>query len=312
VVAIDVSGGTSALSSLATAIPQPTQGFWEEYQQAGGAASGCSVVPAARPSARLWVLLFAVPLLRLRRGSPRRCAWLAAGLLCFAATAAFAQDDFPKSNDDWARAEPAEPRAFSPPDWAAEVGLAWYRPAVDQEFGNGARPFADTFSSARHPLWELEVVRYLAHRGGTFGVGLRTGFYKVTAKAFLGDGTRSGDETALRLVPLSPSLVYRATGLPGLRRLPLIPYAKLGLDATYWTVSTTGSESHSGISWGWHGAVGLMVGFTWLGSRGNPQGIADPAALFFEWDYAAINGLGMADSLHVGDNTWYAGLMFDI
>ena len=204
---------------------------------------------------------------------------------------------------------------LAPPDWALEAGVSWYRPAIDDEFPTGPHPFADTFSGSRHPMWVIELDRYLAHRFGTWGVGLRTGYYKVTASAFLaGSDTRSGDETALRLIPFSPSLIYRASGLPGLRVVPLIPYAKLGLDATYWTVDTTGERgSHSSVSLGWHGVVGMMLGLGWLGDQApSPEGLADPCALFFEWDYAAINGLGLADSLHVGDSIWFAGLMFDL
>lgn len=309
VISVDVSGGVSALSPTATATPQPTQGFWEKYQQAGGEASGCSLAPRPSGGPGLFLLLVAALAWRARRG-----AWLLAGVVLAAEATAFAQDGFPKANDDWARAESWERPAAGPPAWAVELGLSWYRPAVDQEFSDGNRPFAETFSNARHPLWEVEVVRYLGHRPGAWGVGLRTGYYKVTAAAFLSDGiTRSGDETGLRLIPFSPSLLFRANRVPGLKVVPLIPYAKLGLDATYWTVATTGSRSRSGFSWGWHGAAGMMLGFAWLGSRsGNPEGVADPCALFFEWDYLAVNGLGMANNLHMGDSTWFAGIMFDL
>ena len=39
---------------------------------------------------------------------------------------------------------------------------------------------------------------------------------------------------------------------------------------------------------------------------------ASALAGFFEWDYAAIDGLGFGHSLHVGDSTWFAGIMFDL
>jgi hypothetical protein len=315
VVAIDPSGGISAVSPLATGTPQPTTGFWEMYTDAGGAASGCTVVPPGRSRGGrgLFFFLLAAPLWFAWRGR-----WRAGALVVLLATAvateALGQDDAQKSTDEWARVGSA-PRSNAAPDWAVEVGVSWYRPAIDDEFKDGSRPFADTFTGARHPMWVVEVDRYLGHRFGTWGVGLRLGYYKTTAAALLADKkTPSGDETALRLIPISPSLLYRANGLPGLRVVPLIPYAKLGLDATSWAVSTTGSgKSPSGFSLGWHAAAGLMLGCGLLDSRGtNPEGVADPCALFFEWDYAAINGLGMSKSLHVGDNTWYAGIMFDL
>lgn len=313
VIAIDPSGGVSALSSVATATPQPTDGFWQKYKQDGGAASGCSIGPGPRHAGWPVLVLLAVLLVWLGRRRARRSALLAGCLMMGWAATASAQGDLRKESDDWAVAQSSPSRAFMPPDWALELGLSWYRPAIDDELSNGYRPFADTFSGSRRPLWEAEVVRYLGHGVGTWGIGLRSGYYRVTAAAFLADGTRGGDETALRLIPFSPSFVYRANGLPGLRRVPLTPYAKLGLDATYWTVTTTASASQSGVSLGWHAAAGVLMGFDWLDARAaNPQGIADPCALFFEWDYAAVNGLGITHSLHVGDDIWFAGIMFDL
>jgi hypothetical protein len=57
--------------------------------------------------------------------------------------------------------------------------------------------------------------------------------------------------------------------------------------------------------------VALGLNFLGMGTI-NPGALADPCALFFEWDYAAINGLGFGKMLHVGDNTWFAGVTFDL
>jgi hypothetical protein len=126
--------------------------------------------------------------------------------------------------------------------------------------------------------------------------------------------TRSGDQTELRLIPVSLSMLYLADGLPWLRAVPLIPYVKLGLDGTEWKASSTGeSSSQAGLSLGWHATAGLMLGLTSLSSSAIGVGaIADPCALFFEWSYAAINGLGLSNALHVGDSTWFAGIAFDL
>jgi hypothetical protein len=322
VVAIDPSGGVSAPSPKAQATPETTMGFYGTYKQDGGAATGCSLAPSppARRVALFWMALAVVAVLlpsrRRRRGSRRRSARGACILALLLAGGGTAQAQVPRyhENDDWAAA-PAAPRMFSPPDWGFELGVSLYRPAVDGEFGNGVHPFADTFSNSRHLLSEAELDRYLGHRFGTWGVGLRAGYYKVTAAAFLADGvTRSGDETGLRLIPCSLSLLYRADGLPGLRVVPLIPYVKAGLDGVLWTATNTGdSGSQTGFSLGWHVAAGTMLGLNFLaGGVVHPGAIADPCALFFEWDYAAIDGLGFGHTLHVGDSTWFAGIMFDL
>jgi hypothetical protein len=319
VVAIDPSGAVSALSPTATAVPQETLGFWEDYKQDGGAAMACSMTsPRSRPANSVVVLAAALLLGLLRRSlRGRRLLGTVVFFVALGTAPAIAQDEaFSKHNDDWAREDRPAPRLLSPPTWGFQVGLSWYRPAIDQEDPNGYHPFADTFSGARHPMWVAELDRYLGHHFGSWGASFRAGFYRVTAKAFLADGSggRSGDETSLRLIPLSASAFYRATDLPGLRHLPLIPYAKLGLDAVDWTVTKTGSsDSQSNISIGWHAAAGAMLGFAWLGvGTDSTDGVADPFGLFFEWDYSKIDGMGLTHSLQVGDSIWFAGVAFDL
>ena len=326
VISIDPSGGVSALSPQAQATPQPTIGFYERYQQSGGAASGCALSPHSGRAGLLWIALVAALVVALGR-RPRRShshsrsrrttgASLTRAmvlLLAFGATAR-AQDSLDRRAADWPW-DSSTPPVFQPPDWGFELGVSLYRPDVDSEFGNGVHPFADTFGSSRHLLSELEVDRYLSHRFGTWGVGLRGGYYKATGAAFLADGiARSGDETALRLIPFSLSALYRADRTPGLKKVPLIPYLKAGLDGVVWTASRTGgSASHTGFTPGWHVAAGVALGLNFLGLGSlNPGALADPCALFFEWDYAAIDGLGLGNSLHVGDSTWFAGVMFDL
>ena len=287
--------------------------------------AACSLAPA-RPTGRAELLWLAAavavafgPMRYLRRRRRRKTdvvTRVLALLFLFGATAQAqeqAQEIDSRHSDDWA-VEAKAPRLSAQPDWGFELGVSLYRPAVDSELGNGAHPYADTFSNSRHLMSEAELDRYLGHRFGTWGVGLRAGYYKVTGSAFLADGvTRSGDETALRLIPFSLSLLYKADGLAGLKNVPLFPYVKAGLDGAMWTATTTGTASRSGFSPGWHVAAGVSLGLNFLvGMAIVPGALADPCAIFFEWDYAAINGLGLGNALHVGDNTWFAGIMFDL
>jgi len=331
VIAIDPSGGTSAPSSPAAATPQPTISFWDKYKQAGGGASGCSVshsgayrsahAIASAVSAALGFLF----LLYRRRKQPSRLGKVALLSVLLIAPSVRAQESlFQDSSLDEpsllgmpnsAFGEPTPPRADSAPKWGFQLGVSLYRPDVDGEFRNDDHPFAETFSSSRHLLSVAELDRYLPRRLGTWGVGLRVGYYRTTSAAFLTDGiTRSGDQTELRLIPISLSMLYFADGLPLLQTIPLIPYAKLGLDGTTWKASSTGeSSAQAGLSLGWHATAGLMLGLTFLSSSAIGAGaIADPCAIFFEWSYAAINGLGLSNALHVGDSTWFAGIAFDL
>jgi hypothetical protein len=318
VIAIDPSGGVSALSPQATAMPQPTMGFYENYKADGGAATGCAMtaLPPSGRSGRLWTALATALLIvgTWRRRRWRRASSIAIAAVLASGATAHAQDPREKSNDDWA-ANPSAQRTGSAPDWGFELGVSLYRPAVDSEFSNGLHPYADAFGTSRHLMSEVEIDRYLGHRFGSWGAGLRIGYCKLTGTATLTDGvTPSGDDTSLRLIPFSLSALYRADGLPGLRVVPLVPYVKAGLDALMWTATRSGdSAAHTGLTPGWHLAAGLALGLNAFGLGAvKPGEIAGPGALFFEWDYAAINGLGMSGKLHVGDNTWVAGLMFDL
>jgi hypothetical protein len=322
-IAIDYSGGVSAVSPLAVATPQPTEGFYEKYKQMGGSASACSLSPSPRSghAGLLWIAFVVALVVVLDRCWWRRRLRKTASithsmvfLLAFCATA-HAQIPMSRDTDDWA-SKSTEPHLVLPPDWGFEIGLSLYRPDVDGEFGNGSHPYSDTFSSSRYLMTEVELDRYFRYGFGTWGLGLRGGYYKVTGASFYYDDgiTRSGDETALRLIPFALSLIYRANGLAGLRSVPLIPYLKLGLDGVIWTSTNTGgSSSHDGFTPGWHAAAGMILGLNFLGAGPiKPESLADPFALFFEWDYAAINGLGLGNKLHVGDSTWFAGIMFDL
>jgi len=335
VVAIDPSGGTSPLSPTTVATPQPTDGFYEKYKQDGGAASGCGFGSSGVPS---WLGLAAVAAIlawRTRRRRQRSWKGIAAWLAFTLATSAQAQTpDAPPTagdwsstprahSDDWAAnperssnewvANPNTAAEIAPPDWGIEVGFSPYRPDVDSEFGNGIHPFTDTFSSSHHVMSEAELDRYLGHGFGSWGVGLRAGYFRATGSAFLNDGSRSGDETSLRIIPFALSAVYRADGIPGLRRAAIVPYAKAGFDLAMWTASTTGSASHTGLTPGWHAACGISLGLNWLGLGSIKRGeIAGPGSLFFEWDWAQLDGLGSGNRLHLGDSTWYAGLLFDL
>ena len=322
VISIDQGGGISALSPQAAAIPQTTIGFFDKYKQDCGGANACAMSPHAGRAGPFWMALVGALIVALGRGRRRSRRRGGGGalvtralilLLAWSATAR-AQDSPTRPSANWSWDSPAPP-VFVPPDWGLEIGVSLYRPDVDGEFSDGAHPFADTFSSSRHLMSELELDRYLARHFGTWGVGLRGGYYQVAGAAFLADGTtRSGDKTALRLIPFSLSVLYRADRIPHLRNVPLIPYLKAGLDGVVWTVSGTGrSPSHTGFTPGWHGAAGVALGLNFLGMGSlNPGALADPCALFFEWDWSVVNGLGLSHELHVGDSTWFAGVMIEL
>ncbi len=163
VISIDLSGGVSPLSPQATAMPQPTFGFFDKYQQEGGMASGCALVPHSGRAGLLWIALAAALVVALGcgpRGKSRRGAAAASItrvliLLLAFSEAASAQISLDYRDADWPQSQASpQPQTL---DWGVELGVSLYRPAVDSEFSNCAHPFAETFGSSRHLLSEAEV-----------------------------------------------------------------------------------------------------------------------------------------------------------
>ena len=66
---------------------------------------------------------------------------------------------------------------------------------------------------------------------------------------------------------------------------------------------------------GWPAAVGISLQLDWLAPSAARGFDADTGVnhsyAFFELDTIQSSGLGSSHKLHVGDNTWFAGLMFE-
>ena len=328
VAAVGVDGTPSAPSTVVTATPAPTNGFDDLYFQSGGtAATGCAIAGTSRPAGGALALLFlCLALWRRRAAMPRRQrAWRALGLaLCLEALTEPAQ-----ARDGGAATagslidstEPGPSSGPSPRGWNLELRFGPYRPDVDSEFasrGSDARPYARLFSSSRHLLFQAEVDRHLSHRFGTWAIGANAGYTRASAAALAADlQTRTGDETSLTLLPLSLSLVYRADLLRPDHGLALIPYAKAGLDCTFWRIADTArSGTTEGKTLGWHGALGVsldLASFDPDAARAmdRDSGV-NQTAIFFEVARYALDGFGSDSVLRVGDTTWMGGLMFEM
>jgi hypothetical protein len=210
--------------------------------------------------------------------------------------------------------------AASPRSWNIEFRFGPYRPNIDSEFsdrGSTARPFAEVFSSSKRLMTQLEVDRQLLRWGGTWALGVGAGYYHATAAALTADlQARSGDATGLRLVPLSASLVYRADPLRERFGSPLIPYAKAGLDCTFWQATQTAKADTNGRTLGWHVAAGVAFDLAVFDPEAaqtmDRESGVNQTALFFELARYRLDGFGSDTALRVGDTTWLAGLMLEL
>ena len=332
VVSIGGDGMASAPSAIAEATPGPTLGFDDVYKEAGGTGLGGCATGGGTPAHGGGLVGLAVGLalssfVARRRGRVRRRSGRAGALplvlaLVVWATDARAGDDASgwnppapglSSGDAWP--PPASPRA-----WNMELRFGPYYPDVDSELadrGQTARPFEEVFSSKKRLMAGFELDRQLSHRGGTWALGFAAGYYKATASALAADHvTRTGDQTSLRIIPLSVVAVYRADQL---RRVgsPLVPYAKLGVGCALWTVGGTGEGSSAwGRTLGWNAAAGVSLDLSAIDPDGaramDVETGVNQVAVFFEVARAAFDGFGASSVLRVGDTTWLAGLMLEM
>ena len=217
-------------------------------------------------------------------------------------------------------------RYRSPQHFAVELRFGPYVPDIDSEFSsmNGVparTPYRDYFGSSGHLMSQLEFDYELYHRFGTAGVGVQAGYFQVSGTAPTLTGTPSGDKSTLRVVPIALLAVYRFDYFLERRNIPLVPFVKLGLNWAYWRntdgngqiATSDAGGTGSGGTFGWEAAGGLALVLDMF----DPDAARDfdsdlgvnHTALLIQFVHADISGLGQADRLHVGDNTWSAGLL---
>ncbi len=331
-VAVDNDGNLGAAGTGATGTPVPTVDFYNEYANEGGEPVGgyCDVVAGtARPSA---VAVLAVALLVLFARRRAGCWWLVPLLGTLGARAAFGQvilrdEDWPGGASD---AADYGGRGRSPSTLAMEFHLGPYTPDVDSGVPGGATPHRAIFGDSTRLLYQLEVDYDLLQRFGTVSVGLGAGYFTESAKAFIAaaDGTstatRSADSTSLRLIPISLLAVYRLDVLAERWRVPLVPYVKVGLNYTFWKITdgngdvatlTQGGRGAGGTL-GWQTTAGLAVRLDGLDSSAMRELEADSGlkhvSVFWDYSHVDASGLGSSHRLHVGDDTWSAGLLLEL
>lgn len=214
-------------------------------------------------------------------------------------------------------------------NFAIELKLGPYSPDVDGELAR-EHPHREFFGTKTRVMLRLELDYQFFARFGSLAIGGSVGTFSESARSFIDPGAgkplsiRSGDETELSLTPLAVSLVYRFD--PAARRwgIPIVPYAKGGLDYVLWTVTdgndqvargAAGAGRARGATPGWHATVGAALLLDVLdpgAARALDSEIGvNHTYIFAELTKIEASGLGQARKLHVGDTTWFAGLMFE-
>jgi hypothetical protein len=343
VAAVDNKGNASSIVSGFVQKPVPTINFYQAYRDAGGRSPGGYCALAGRDaqlgaiSLLAGVGLLALIIFRRRRRARRALSRGLPLLLLLLAVRPVHAQTLAHEGDELPLEQPESYR--TPREWAFEARFGPYRPNVDSELSASAvaPPYQTVFGGKRHLMSQLELDWQFFQAFGSLAAGVAIGYYSESAKAFVADPNtgkcvpdptttgaceRSGDTTSLRLIPIAALLVYRWDVAAQQWKIPLVPYAKLGLNYTLWQINDGNGNvpdykgGHgSGGTAGWQAAAGMSLQLDFLDpdstrSLDMETGI-NHSYVFFEWNRVDATGLGLSNKLHVGDSRWVIGLMFE-
>lgn len=223
------------------------------------------------------------------------------------------------------------------PGWGAEIRLGPYQPRVGNKKEKDG--YKDYFKDSSPLLKALEFDRYLYEFYGMVGVFGRVGHWKISGPSHRcrnvdGDVTRCGtddedsfvetsDVSAMIIVPLSMGAIYRFTYLETKLNIPLMVYAKAGLDYYLWWITANGETStfrdsdgspgdaSKGGTSGFHFAAGLAFNLDWIESSAAGHKSFLDSYLFVEGKMTKANSFGNRDKPDMSANQIVFGLAFD-
>lgn len=207
---------------------------------------------------------------------------------------------------------------------AFELRVGRYVPQVDRNVGGS--PFAETFGSANRYMFGAEIdwqVLRIPHFG-TLAPGLGWGYTKFTAKARFADGSGVSDSsTRLTIMPMYLVGVVRADVIARDFKVPLVPYAKLGVGYGMWwssdgqrsAVSADGKKGR-GSSYGLTYALGAMFLLDALAEDDAKTADAvtgiNNSYIFAEWFRPQLDGFGSNKVLDIGSSSWLLGIAWEM
>ena len=243
--------------------------------------------------------------------------WLAGAVFALATLAPNARAD----ESDFPRAPKASPQWF-----AIEFRFAPYWPAIDSQPSLGGKtPYHDLFGNMPRLLASFEIDAQLLKipHFGSLGPAFSFGYTEMSAPAPItgGNGQVSAENTNIEVFPMYLAAVLRVDVLLRDFKIPIVPYAKIGIASTIWRTftdsgtSTFDGKTGFGATWGEQFALGGMLNLDWIDPRAaaeldNATGI-NHTYLFAEWMFANLDNFGSANGLRVGTNTVAAGLAFE-
>ena len=206
---------------------------------------------------------------------------------------------------------------------AFELRFGRYVPEVDSQLDS--TPFQTTFGGDTRYMFGAEVDWQLVRipHFGTLAPGLGWGYTKFTAKAAYADGSgTSSSSTRLAIMPMYLVAVARADVLPRELKVPLVPYAKLGVGYALWWSSdgqrsaTYQGKAGRGASYGLTYALGAMFLLDVLDEDDavSADGITgiNNSYIFAEWFRPQLDGFGSNKVLDISSSSWLLGIALEI
>jgi hypothetical protein len=217
--------------------------------------------------------------------------------------------------------------AESPRVGSFQLQMGGYRPNIDAEFGGAATPYRDIFGTGRNFMYRAQVAGSLYAGLGTLDLGFGIGWFQKTGKGIFGQGPQqgqpSGDDSALRILPLSLSLTYRFDAF--VDKVPFAPYARVSLERWQWwvtngsggTAQVVGGPSGQGATNGWGAALGLCFLLDFLDptlAREMDRDVGvNHTYLFLEATRTKVDDFGSKKSWDLSDEKtigWSGGILF--
>ena len=258
---------------------------------------------------------------------------------------AVAQQGNPELADSLA-VKKAGKRYESPQRFALEVKFGPFLPDIDRNYnGAGFGPYAKVYgetndrgeaiSKPKNGFYGAIAFEYqIVHLAGPLGVSFQWSMMRDSAQALLADpptdkkeSVRSAaDSTRFAVMPLALQVVYRFELLADRLHVPLVPYAKAGLNYSFWwskngngDISTVVDEKSGkvldkarGGAWGFQTNLGGMLRLDFL-ERSSARSLDRATGInhtyvFAEWQLSRVNNFGRKNSINLGDSTWLVGL----
>jgi hypothetical protein len=205
---------------------------------------------------------------------------------------------------------------------AFELRLGRYQPDVDKNLGS--TPFQDVFGTSNRYIFGAEIDWQLLRipHFGTLAPGFGWGYTKFSAKARFADNNALSATTTLSIMPMYVVGVARADVIAKDFKIPLVPYAKLGLGyAMWWSDDGKRSATYQGTqgrgaSYGLTYALGAMFLLDVLAPDDavTADGLIgiNNSYLFAEWFRPQLDGFGSNKVLNVGSSSWLIGIALEI